>query len=168
MPPYIQYISFWPRRRCGVFLRANVRQITTTPTMNTTIVAKIGTKTSGSSQAFTQGGSSFSPSTLPGNGAIVPKIAEWLVSIYLPLWWSLAPRTTHTTTIAMMMTRIAATTGTIRFRCDRMIFRVCSGVREPPPTSRAGAIVPEMQAPCYCTYRFRILKGTNIWITKFK
>lgn len=48
--------------------------------------------------------------------------------------------------MAMMMTRMAATTGTIRFRCDRMILSVCSVVSEPPPTSRAGAIVPEMQA----------------------
>lgn len=69
-------------------------------------------------------------------------------NINIPLWWSLAPRTTHTTTIAMMMTRIAATTGTIRLRCDRINLIVCSVVREPPPTSRAGATVPEMQAPC--------------------
>lgn len=64
----------------------------------------------------------------------------------LPLWWSLAPRTTQTTTIAMIMTRIEATTGTIRLRCDRMILIVCSGLSDPPPSSRAGAIVPEMQA----------------------
>lgn len=40
--------------------------------MNTTIVARIGTSTSGSSQALTQRGNSLSPSALPGSGAIVP------------------------------------------------------------------------------------------------
>lgn len=146
MPPYIQYRSFWPRRRCGVFLRARVRQITTMPTMNTTIVARIGTRTSGSNQAFTHGGSSLSPSAFPGNGATVPRRKLGGLN-GLPLWWlSLAPRTTQTTTIAMIMTRMAATTGTIKLRWERMILRVCSGVRAPSPTSRAGATVPEMQA----------------------
>lgn len=70
------------------------------------------------------------------------------------------PRTTHTTTIAMMMTRIAAITGTIRLRCDRIILSVCSVVREPPPTSRAGAIVPEMQASYYNVWVWT-LKSTN-------
>lgn len=85
---YIQYSSFWPRRRCGVLRRASVRQITTMPTINTTMVARIGTSTSGSSHALTHGGSSLSPSALPGNGAIVPvrhvKITNLTFMVVIP------------------------------------------------------------------------------------
>lgn len=83
------------------------------------------------------------------------------VVVFVPLWWwSLAPRTTQTTTIAMMMTRMAATTGTIRLRCDRMILIVCSVVRLPSCTSRAGAIVPEMRAPLgLLRYAITCLRG---------
>lgn len=73
---YIQYTSFWPRSLWGWCLLANVTQITTMPTTKTTIVARIGTSTSGSNQALSQTGISACdiPFMLPpGNGDTVPK-----------------------------------------------------------------------------------------------
>lgn len=57
---------------------------------------------------------------------------------------SLPPRTTQTTTMAIIMTNMAATTGTIRLRLDINSFNVSSVVRD--RVSRAGAIVPEIHS----------------------
>lgn len=96
----------------------------------------------------------------------------------LPLSWLPFPRRKHTTIIATMMTRMADTTGTMRFRLARTtrtgesesISRPMSG------SSRAGAIVPETPeiseiwhdewVRYYCPVLLSLLVVTDEWGVK--
>lgn len=67
------------------------------------------------------------------------KISNYMC--YVPLWWLPLLRRTQITIMAIIITRRAATTGTTRFKLDRMMRIVSSAVSS--GDSREGAIVPE-------------------------
>lgn len=83
---------------------------------------------------------------LLSGGASVPtwegtKKTLQLSGRYVPLWWFPLLRRMQITIMAIIMTRRAATTGTTRFKLDRMMRIVSSAVSS--GNSREGAIVPE-------------------------
>lgn len=71
------------------------------------------------------------------------KEKAWIseIVLYVPLWWLPLLRRTQITIMAIIITRRAATTGTTRFKLDRMMRIVSSAVSS--GDSREGAIVPE-------------------------
>lgn len=110
--------------------------ITRTPTMMTTTVAPMGTTMLRSNHSGNHGKYWLTDVGSCSGGAMVPTTYRHC----LPLWCVLLPRRTQITTTAMIITRIAAATGTTRFKFDRKmrigLFAPWSGI------SRAGAIVP--------------------------
>ncbi len=152
----LQYTSFGPPLGSSIRLRDNATHITKTPTKTTMIVAINGTIKFKSNHCGIHGGKYVLPFSwmLLSGGASVPIMGrdrERHYSFYVPLWWFPLLRRMQITIMAIIMTRRAATTGTTRFKLDRMMRIVSSAVSS--GNSREGAIVPETTNFVFCSIR---------------